>query len=383
MATQSLKLVRKGSRYFITRWYDDKGTRHAKSFGKNRAVAQSRFSRFYSEWQGDRNVREGRCPEVLTVEACFERFDKHARTYYRRRDGSQTGEADNLRLAMREALTLFGGCKVADFGLTELERAREAMIASGLAISSINDRCHRIRRVFRWAARMKYIEPSQLAELTLLDPLKPGRTKARVTEPVMPVPIEFVRQTQEHLPPTVSAMIELQLLTGMRSGELIIMRPIDIDTSKRTWIYKPSRHKTEHIGRDRVIPLGPKARTALRPFLKRAVTEFCFSPRDAMRERWEAADTHRSNQAERTEDSWLSDRYTSKTYARAITRVCEKHGIPHWSPHRLRHSCLTNIRDSFGIESSQAVGGHSRIETTQVYAAASLEKAIRAMERVG
>jgi len=382
MSTRTLKLTKKASGYYTTSWRE-KGTRHFKSFGKDRAIAQTRFSRFHSQWLDDANVRAGRSSEALTVRDCWTRYENHARTYYRHLDGSETGEADNLCLAMREVLSLFGGARVSDFDLLSLERCRDAMVASDLSINTINARCHRIRRVFRWCAKMKYVSPQQVAELNLLDPLKAGRTKARATDPVTPVPEAYVRMVQKQVPPTVEAMIEIQLASGMRSGELVIMRPIDVDTSKRTWIYRPSRHKGSHVGRNRVIPLGPKARRALKPFLKRDVTAFCFSPKDAMQQRWSSCETHRSKPSDRTEDRWLSDRYTSKTYARVIARACETYDIEHWSPNRLRHSCLTNIRDEFGLESSQSVGGHSRIETTQIYAATNLERAINAMERAG
>jgi len=43
-------------------------------------------------------------------------------------------------------------------------------------------------------------------------------------------------------------MIELQRLTGMRPNRVTAMRPVDIDRSQGTWIYRPARHKTEHHG---------------------------------------------------------------------------------------------------------------------------------------
>jgi len=44
----------------------------------------------------------------------------------------------------------------------------------------------------------------------------------------------------------VWAMVELQWLTGMRSGEVTRMRTGEIDTTGKLWIYRPSRHKTQH-----------------------------------------------------------------------------------------------------------------------------------------
>ena len=54
-----------------------------------------------------------------------------------------------------------------------------------------------------------------------------------------------------------------------------------------------------------------------------------------------------------------------------------------WAPNRLRHSAGTAIRTKFGIEASQVVLGHSKIETTQVYAERDIAKASQIMAEVG
>ena len=49
-----------------------------------------------------------------------------------------------------------------------------------------------------------------------------------------------------------------------------------------------------------------------------------------------------------------------------------------WYPYQLRHLNLTEIRDAFGVEHAQALGGHSRIDMTEVYAKQSERRAIEA-----
>jgi integrase len=41
------------------------------------------------------------------------------------------------------------------------------------------------------------------------------------------------------------AMIELQGLTGIRPGEVVILRGCDLSTQEKTWEYVPAWHKTE------------------------------------------------------------------------------------------------------------------------------------------
>jgi integrase len=85
--------------------------------------------------------------------------------------------------------------------------------------------------------------------------------------------------------PQVGAMIRLQLLTGMRSGEVCIMRSCDIDTTGKLWVYRPAHHKTQHHGHSREVYLGPKAQDVLRSFLKADLAAYVFDPRDAEQHR--------------------------------------------------------------------------------------------------
>src|SRR4029077_10445827 len=112
-----------------------------------------------------------------------------------------------------------------------------------------------------------------------------GRADVRESEPVKPVPDAFVDAIKPHVSRQVWAMVELQRLTGMRPGEVCMMRSCDLDTSGRVWAYTPESHKTEHHGRERRIYLGPKAQEALRPWLRPELTAYLFSPTEAEAER--------------------------------------------------------------------------------------------------
>ncbi len=109
--------------------------------------------------------------------------------------------------------------------------------------------------------------------------LQKGRVSdVRESDPIKPVP-------EEHIPPVlrkcnrqVAAMIQLQLLTGMRPDEVTIMRPCDIDRTEEIWTYSPPTHKTEHHRITKTIILGPKAQEILQPWLDRDPTAYLFSP---------------------------------------------------------------------------------------------------------
>lgn len=85
-------------------------------------------------------------------------------------------------------------------------------------------------------------------------------------------------------------MIELQRATGMRPGELCILRPSDVDRSCDIWEYRPTEHKTAHHDHDCVICIGPKGQDILRTYLLRPADAYCFSPRESTD--WQLARAH-------------------------------------------------------------------------------------------
>src|SRR5262249_49361042 len=77
-------------------------------------------------------------------------------------------------------------------------------------------------------------------ELETVEGLRAGRSKARETAPVRPVPTSIVEKTLPKLRPQVAAMVQLQLETAMRPGEVTIMRPIDLNMKGKIWLCTPS-----------------------------------------------------------------------------------------------------------------------------------------------
>ena len=91
------------------------------------------------------------------------------------------------------------------------------------------------------------------------------------------------------LPEVVADMVRLQRLTGCRPADLCIMRPCDIDRSGEIWQYRPSSHKLEHRGRERLIFVGPQGQEILLRYLARDPVAYCFRPCDSESKRRAAA----------------------------------------------------------------------------------------------
>jgi integrase len=187
-------------------------------------------------------------------------------------------------------------------------------------------------------------------------------------------------------------MIDLQLLTGMRPGEVVLMRGGDLDMTGEVWTYAPEFHKTEHHGRDRHIAIGPRAQVILKEWLRPDPAAYLFSPREAMAERWAErrrnrmtplSPSQRARRAAAEPGRRFGDRYSVRSYCHAIGYGCRQAGIAGWHPNRLRHSTATALRRRYGLEASQVVLGHAQLCTTEIYAQADLKRARQIMSEVG
>lgn len=320
-------------------------------------------------------------------------FWKHAQGYYVK-SGKPTGEIHALRDALRPLRELYGSTAAAEFGPLRLKALREAMVAKGWCRSLVNARVRRVKLAFKWGVANELVPPAVHHGLAAVAGLRRGRTEARESAPVLPVPDGDLNAALPHLCRHVAAMVKLQAFSGMRPGEVVAVRPCDVNRDGDVWEYRPATHKTEHHGRERVVFLGPRSQRVLAPFLdNRPAEAYCFSPADAVAERQAARHAGRrvppscgnrpgSNRVRSSRRS-PGDRYTALSYGRAIARACDKAGVPAWSPNRLRHTAATAIRKAFGLEAAQVALGHAAADTTQIYAERDFAKARAVAAEIG
>jgi integrase len=327
----------------------------------------------------------------LSVNELLVSYLAHADQYYRK-NGKPTSEPTNIRYAIRPLRERYGHTPAADFGPLGLKAVRQRMIESGLCRSETNKQIGKIKRAFKWAVSEGLVPPTVLLGLQAVSALLEGRCDVRESEPVGPVPDAFVEAVLPHVSRQVAAMIRLQLLTGMRPGEVCLMRTIDLDTSGKVWTYVPSTHKTAHRGKARTIMIGPKAQAVLREWLRPELEAFLFSPREAMAERQRERRAARktplcpAKEAKRRKAKPKqnpADRYETRSYYQSIYFACKQAGVPRWGLNRLRHSAATAIRRELGIDVARAVLGHADASTTTIYAERDLNVAAAAMAKIG
>ncbi len=338
-----------------------------------------------------------------TVNEVLLAFLRHADGYYVHPDGTPTSEVKYVRESVRVARRLYGHTPAREFGPLALKAVRQAMVDGGLARTTVNGRVNRVRRVFKWAASEELVPFAAYQALTAVR----GRSAARETEPVRPVPREAVGRTLPQLNRHTRAMVELQLLTGMRPGEVTRMRGADLDTSGEVWEYRPPAHKTRYRGAVRTVFLGPKARAILSAFLGPDQEAYLFSPAAAREERYAELRAARKTKVQPSQRSRRKkcparppgSRYTTESYGRAVAggvrkanagRVRHPDGygpnlpeVSHWHPNQLRHVYATEVRRRHWLEAAQVALGHSRADVTQVYAERDLALAVRVAAEVG
>jgi len=385
--------------------------------------AEARYHRLIAAWiAAGKNVpaaEDGHPLQTIAEVAAAFLQDAHAR--YHKRD-KKTSTVSHLTAAVRFILETHAAEPVDEFGPLALQAVRDRMIASDpkLARSYINSLVQRIRQMFAWAAERELIDPAIPHRLAVVRGLRRGQG-GRETDRIRPVAWSTVALVRSYVSPQVWAMIRLQWHSGMRPGEVVIMRTADIEADSAVWFYRPAVFKTQHHDdrAERIVALGPRAQKILAPWLRKSLEEFLFQPIEA-----EAA-----RNAERTENRKIElkkrppaheparrrkrrrrrsgkkpgDHYTTDSYRTAITRAIDEVSKRppdflsddegealaawvesiRWTPHRIRHSYATRVRKAFGLDAARAALGHSRPSVTLDYAELDMEKAAAAARSIG
>lgn len=381
--------------------------------------SKAEYDRQIAEWlaNGRQLATSSGGPADLTIAELILAYFRFAEGYYRKH-GEPTTEVESIRVSLRPLRALYGTTPAREFGPKKLKAVREAFVASGLCRGEVNKRVGRVVRMFKYAVENELVPASIHHGLKAVTGLRKGRSGVRESAPVKPVADCLVDAVVPHLPPPVRAMVQLQRLTGMRPGEVTIMRTSDLDMTGAVWEYVPGRHKTEHHDRERKIMVGPRAQEVLRAWLRDDPDAYLFSPAKAMEElsverrkvrKTPLTPSQRARKRKARPKRAPGDHYTPRSYARAISRGCDL-AFPHptlagigrrnltveqraelkcwrkahhWHPNQLRHSAATMLRKEFGLDVARVILGHSSPVVTEVYAEVDREKARAIMGRVG
>lgn len=267
--------------------------------------SRAAYERLVIEWKQHGTTPKTR-PDAqrLTVRGLFAAYWRHIENEgLYEKNGRLTTERSCISLACRPLIRMFGDKPAAEFTPVDLQVVRAAIakpvrppqpepgapgkrtrtLPDVLARGVVNKHVHRIRRMFRWGVSMTLVPAETWQALLSVPALRRGSKLARETRPVQPVEWDSVQPVLEHLSPQLAAVAQFMWWTGARPTESLQLRACDIDRSGAVWQYAPHEHKLEHMGRARIVPIGPRAQLVLRPFLDRAPDAYLFDPREAVK----------------------------------------------------------------------------------------------------
>lgn len=333
-------------------------------------ASHAEYDRLIAEWMAaGRGAVVERAPD-LTVSEVLDAYWQHAR---------HRPNPFRAKAAMAPARALYGDTPAAHFSGPALKACRVRLVLAGHCRGHVNQLVEALRRAFTWAVGEDLVPPEVAAKLAAVEGLRAGEKAGGVAPPegerVRPADLGHVRAAQAQAQPAASALIELQLLTGCRPGEAVILRPCDVDRSEDVWVYRPVHHKTAHLGKQRTVWMGPKAQAVLLPWLDRLPGDWCFDSTEAEMRRRLLLGQKTGGRGPRA--------YAVSSYSRAVRAACGRAGVPCWHPHQLRHTAATFLVAEFGWDVARIILGHSSLSVTKVYAEDAHHRAADAMRRAG
>lgn len=149
----------------------------------NSPHSRQRYEQIVNDWVAGQDPRR----TMFDVEDLAIAFCKFADGYYRRPDGTPSGEAENMRDALKPLVSLFGRTLLRDFGPMRLKAVRSEMIRLGWCRTNINRQVGRLKRVFAWGTENELVPPAVYHGVRSVAALRAYRTNAVESEPVKPV----------------------------------------------------------------------------------------------------------------------------------------------------------------------------------------------------
>lgn len=309
-------------------------------------------------------------------------------------------EPKNYAVAMSPVVRLFGTLPAAEFRPRHLIEAQAEMVRLGWVRKSLNRSVNRVKRVWRWAAARELVPAATADALRSVEAVRKRHRGVTEGQPRRPATEAEVDAVCAELAAPAAAMLRLLWLTGMRPAEVRGMRESEVDRTGDAWVYRPGSHKTDHSGGVRAVPLGPRARSVLAPWLAACPPgAVVFSPRRLIDRRAEAVRKRNAGSVLTEADvfalSWwprvpgtlyrlAGECYTADGFACSVAAARKRAGLPDgWSSYCTRHAFKMRVEAGFGTIGAKAALGQKSVETTKLYGVQDLELASKVAAEIG
>jgi integrase len=285
--------------------------------------------------------------EVITIKELGRRYLAAMRIKF----GPESDEPTYRSYSIKAVVGMFGSLTVAEFTPVQLKAVRQAICDAGLVRRTANKRAQHLVNMIQWAVEEGLATGEQWQRLKAVEPIRAGQFGSRDNPEKRPVPEAHFQETLNHLRAETADALRVLALTGMRTGELLAMRPQDVEMGERHWFYTPTRHKTMAAIGSKFIAIPEPAVSILVQYMPKDFTKRFF-PR---------------------EQSWL---------LRAVKRACERADVPHWHPHQLRHLLASKVAEKIDDRAAQKLLGHTNPRMTKKYIQLSKDELADIMDRL-
>ena len=211
----------------------------------------------------------------------------------------------NVKMALKPVKAMYGETPAAKFGPVAFQAVRGKLLETKgprgnlLCVSTIRKILGTIKRMIGWGVANEMLPGDALHRLQAVEGIRSSQPGVVPPKKVLPVSEGDVNAILPHLTPATRAMVELQCLTGMRPGEVVRLTTGEIDRSGDVWLYRPRQHKTADRGKDRMVPLGPRAQEVLKTWLRADPDAPLFSLREAAAQAYASRRKPKSSDADR------------------------------------------------------------------------------------
>ncbi len=246
---------------------------------------------------------------------------------------------------------------IEDIDLAVLRSWLARLRTTGSARTSLARRAAAARTFTAWAHREGLLAhdvgqrlASPKARRDLPGVLRPDQATALVTAPDRRAPYADAQDAAVTLRDT--AALELLYATGIRVSELCGLEVTDVDHGRRVVRVLGKGAK------ERSVPYGVPAARAIGAWLRHGRPAFA---------------TDRSGSALLL--GARGGRLQPTTVRQLVAAYAEATGLPHLSPHGLRHSAATHLLEGGAdLRTVQEILGHASLATTQIYTHVSIER---------
>lgn len=229
------------------------------------------------------------------------------------------------------------------------------------------------RKVAALRSFLRYLSRSQGRSLLPPGGLPTPRAERKLPEHLgvaeaFDLVVEGTRSEDPVLAARDRALLELLYGTGVRRAEAGALAAADVDL-RQGWVRVRGKG-----GKERLLPLGDPARRALSSWLERR--EGLLAQRRTAGLISGARGSEREPSSGRLFLNRRGGPLSLRSLGRVVERARRRAGLAtHATPHTLRHSFATHLLDH-GAElvTVQALLGHARLSTTQVYTHLSVER---------